>query len=355
MSMGVWASNGVIRLGWCAPKFDRSIASVRIRCLQVMEKLKTSGFIAEQYDPERSAEYRCVVFSKAYEAEDIALAERLKQQHVRVLFDICDDHAYGAERDHKINERASRLRKMLCTADIVVTSTPALADSLVSRYEFLRNQVVVISDSLDSVMSQDSARAMPSGVKGWVDLMRLRYFLRTNEGKRRLVWFGNHGVGHAASGMVDLQRVRSIIERSSLESPLTLTVISNSYRKYLDVSRSWQIPMCYIPWRYATFSNALRMHDVAIFPISKNPFTLVKSMNRPATALMAGLGVIADAIPSYEELRQFVFLDDWESGLQNYNLRMPQEIERINAAQEYLQRAYSTESLLNKWMTVLLS
>ena len=34
-----------------------------------------------------------------------------------------------------------------------------------------------------------------------------------------------------------------------------------------------------------------------------NPFTLCKTVNRLATALLLGLPVVADMIPSYEELR----------------------------------------------------
>ena len=48
---------------------------------------------------------------------------------------------------------------------------------------------------------------------------------------------------------------------------------------------------------------ALARHRVAVIPVECNAYTVGKTMNRPATAIMAGLGVVGDAIPSYEELR----------------------------------------------------
>src|SRR3546814_6237602 len=77
--------------------------------------------------------------------------------------------------------------------------------------------------------------------------------------------------------------------------PVTLTVISNSRLKYLKARLGWRgVPTHNMPWAMNSFYEALSVHDAAVIPVERNGYTIGKTINRPATAILAGLGVKAD-------------------------------------------------------------
>ena len=119
------------------------------------------------------------------------------------------------------------------------------------------------------------------------------------------------------------------------------------------VCGDWTIPVHYVEWSLDRADAVLRLQDVAILPIEPNPFTLAKTINRPATALQNGLGLIADAIPSYEELRPFVWLDDWRGGLEHYARVRPRDDPRLEAARAHLARTYRADVITELWAETL--
>lgn len=341
------------KFAWHAPTFSDAIASVRIRCLQTMEELSRSGMHIERFEPSSSGSYQTVVFSKAYSVGDIELAARLRSQGVRVLFDICDNHVYTAHLHPALTQRALRLEKMLTIAQTVVASTHKLREYLSHYFPSVAERIIVIPDALDPMVMESDGTQRRS-VADLIHLSRLKRFLTKKRPALSLVWFGNHGVIHAPSGMNDLLLIRDVLEHHARILPITLTVISNSYVKYLALRSSLRLPTCYLPWRRGIFKAALAQHDVAVLPVSLNPFTLPKTNNRPATALLAGLGVIADAIPSYEELNPFIWLNDWTNGLTAYYSDKDNEARRIADGKEFLVRKYSTSVVGRQWRNVLL-
>ena len=81
--------------------------------------------------------------------------------------------------------------------------------------------------------------------------------------------------------------------------------------------------------------------------------TLGKSINRPATALRAGLGVVADALPAYEELRDFVAIDDWQGGLARYASAWPEERERLAQGLAHIDARYGDGQVADRWEEAL--
>ncbi|MEI9963387.1 MAG: hypothetical protein WDM92_00370 [Caulobacteraceae bacterium] len=74
---------------------DPAIASFRYRVLTPIRALTERGHQVELYDEDRFARYEAVLFSKAFRAEDQALARRLSAAGKRVLFDLCDNMFYN--------------------------------------------------------------------------------------------------------------------------------------------------------------------------------------------------------------------------------------------------------------------
>jgi hypothetical protein len=284
-----------------------------------------------------------VLFSKAYNSKDVALAERLKAQGVRILFDLCDNHFLLSD------ERVTRLRRMLALADHWVVSSDALAE--VVREEMGdATPLTVIEDAVEERLSGN-----PLDLKGWVrgrlQLRRLDRFLGqpSNRGAAHLVWFGSHKASHKDSGLVHLGRVRSLLEQAHRRHPLTLTVISNSQYAYAETLNGWELPSFYLDWNAHTFFNAMRRHRIAVIPIGVNPFTAVKTNNRIALSLNLGLGVVADAIDSYRVFADCAFLDRWEEGLSAY-LEQPELASRHSqCGRRIIRERFSVPVIAARW------
>ncbi|KAB0583528.1 hypothetical protein F7Q92_07570 [Ideonella dechloratans] len=116
--------------------------------------------------------------------------------------------------------------------------------------------------------------------------------------------------------MLDLAKLQDALEALHRRTAISLTVISNNRSKFKTLTRNWQVPAFYLEWSSSTFSRALRSHQVALIPITRNPFTVCKTNNRLATALLHGLGVAANSIPSYQPFAEACVLDNWTKQLE---------------------------------------
>jgi len=182
-------------------------------------------------------------------------------------------------------------------------------------------------------------------------LQALRRFLASHPGALHCVWFGKSqgrlsGIAHLGSAVEALQRF-------SARHPATLTVISNARWRYWREAVGWRLPSFYIPWSLATSGRALSLHRVAVLPVERNGYTAGKSINRAATAIMAGLGVVADPLPSYEELAPFVPLGDWQAGLARHLEVPPAADPDLGAARDYLERRYGAAAVADLWTRLL--
>lgn len=331
---------------WHADKFHPDIASVRLRILQPMEALRTRGFAV---DRQHAAGCGCsaIIFSKSESVEALAMARAAASAGRTIIYDICDNMFAkpGATDEHR--RRLARVGELLRLADAVTCSTATLADQLVRLLPEIGPKIELVPDALE-------AFGQSAGAPSWLErasLWRLGQFLKRHQGSLNLVWFGKCKNGYA--GIEHLGPVVDLLQKSEFRDRVTLTVISNRRRVYRRHSRGWKIPKYYLPWSRRTFDAALPMHEVAIIPVEKNGYTLGKTINRPATALMAGLGVIADSLPAYEELRPFIALDNWEDGIRRYGDRSLEDGARIAAAQDHLRGIYGSEVIAARWAEIL--
>ena len=331
---------------WHADKYHPDIASVRLRILQPMDALSDRGFTV---GCQHSAHCGCsvTIFSKSESAEALTIARASAEAGRTIIYDICDNMFAKPSTTGEDARGMARVREMLRLADAVTCSTATLARQLVQVLPDIGSKIELVPDPLEEL----SLSTSPPSWLELASLWHLKHFLERHAGSLNLVWFGKCKKGYA--GIEHVDRVVRLIQESDFRHRVTLTVISNRRRIYRKQSAAWSIPKFYLPWSRRTFHAAIRMHDVAIIPVEKNDYTLGKTINRPATALMAGLGVIADSLPAYEELRPFIALDDWEAGLRRYIERSPQPDSRIVAAQDHLRGRYGAEVVAARWVEVL--
>jgi glycosyltransferase involved in cell wall biosynthesis len=324
------------------------VASVRIRCLNVVSELRKQGFSVELFKPKKN-NYSVVVFSKSYRLRDIESAEALKASGTHIVFDICDNHFV------KDAERVARLRRMLQICDRCVVSSTALKsvveENMGSEFE---TPVNVIADAVETKLSGPWWN-LRSRFRAEIQLARLKSALATARGKPpfRFVWFGNYRGSHN-SGLAHAAVLRHRLEALNAQYPVSLTIISNSRESFEQIFGDWVIPVHYLDWSAYTFFRAMRMNQVALIPIESNAFTKVKTNNRVLQSLYLGLGVVADGIESYQEFSGCTYLDAWEEGLYAYIKDRALLHEHIREGRAIIERNYSIEKIARQWLQLFM-
>ena len=346
-----WNASGVSivsdrhRIAWKPPNFDADVASVRIRCLNPLRALRAGGIPVELYREYHEPSYRTIIFAKAYKAGDLALAQRLKAQGVKIIFDLCDNRFLHRQ------ERVGQLREMLSLSDRWVASSRALAE-VIRREMGDETPLDVIEDAVEERLSGN-----PLDVPGWfrarAQLRALDHFLAHAGAGAHLVWFGAHKGIYRDSGLEHVAKLRPLLETLHASRTLSLTVISNSREVFETVFSGWQLPVFYLDWSAHTFFAAMRRHDVAVIPIEINEFTAVKTNNRIAQSLSLGLGVVADRIESYRIFSECAFLDRWEEGLLAYLNDPELAVRHARCGQQIITEYFSASVIAERWRQLL--
>lgn len=336
-------------IAWKPRYSDPRVASTRIRCLNPLAELQAQGYPIELFNRRRADEYAAVVYSKRYDDATYDEAKALQKRGVRVVLDLCDNHFYNPNGLASLRSAAAQLRRMMALADALVASTAAMAD--VMRAELSTPRSITIIE--DAVETEIRGVRSPFWQRWWesreVAILLRRLAAGYRDGRTPLVWFGIHGGPNAKYGMLDLLKLRPLLEKLSRSYPLSLTVISNSRKKYNRAIKSWPFPTHYLNWSADTLFTALRAHAIAVIPVSENPFTRCKSNNRLALSLNVGLAVVADSIPSYQDFAEVCCLDNWETGLENYLFDSELRRRHVERGQTIIARDWSPRQLGEKW------
>ena len=135
---------------------------------------------------------------------------------------------------------------------------------------------------------------------------------------KRILWFGNHGAPYARFGIADLLDIQEPLEAIAREFAVELVVVSNRLASYEQHIKPLAIPSRFVEWSAQTLARELANASVVVVPNSRDAFSVCKSANRTATALMAGVPVAATSTPALDALRECVVLDDFLHGLRLY-------------------------------------
>jgi hypothetical protein len=343
-----------MKIRWWLRTRDANVASVRLRCLNVIEALQKRGIDAAIYEP-TAPDPDVLVLSKRYDKASIAHATSVRSRSgAKLVLDLCDNHFYSASGDAEWQRTSSALRQAVADADLVVASSDELRRVIEAEVR-QHPPIEVIGDAVEGPADEPG---LGQRLRHAVHEVRLWQLARRLDADgvalaRRAVWFGHHGSPNAEAGMSDLLRVRAPLAAEAQHGPLSLTVISNSWEKFVQLRSNWPTPIHYLPWHRSTITRALHLHGVALIPVQPNPFTRCKTSNRVATALLHGLAVVADRIPSYEEFDRFVHLDDWSNGLPAALRGFATSKAQVDAGAAYVRQHFSVDTITGCWLAAL--
>lgn len=340
-----------MNFAWWPHTTNSTVASYRLRCKRIVEHLQSQGIDAGIYHA--GIKPKILILSKRYDYKSLQTARMLRTHYgTQLVLDLCDNHFYSDSIADIWKVRAKELRDAIATVDLVIASTEQLANVIFS--ETACTNIVVIGDAAEQPYQPNTLLRVWNGFAQFRLLSLMAKMAKDNiPTGHRLVWYGHHGSENAAGGISDLSRVKNVLEYCHQNNPISLTVISNNRAKYLQTINAWSIPTYYLDWNLATFSKALQLHDVAIIPVTQNPFTLSKTNNRLATALLHGLGIVADAIPSYQAFADCIELDNWAEGLsQLIEDKKYKEISIATGIQK-INREWSIDCIANLWLAAL--
>jgi hypothetical protein len=312
---------------------DPAVASYRYRVLTAIQALRSLGCAAEEYEASRQGLYTAVVFSKAYGAEDQALARRLGESGVRTILDLCDNHFYNPRGLPEYDQAASDLRAMITVCDEVICSTPVLA-AQVEIEAGLAYRPRVAPDFYEQAAARVGA---PNPVTE----------------PAQLLWFGVHGSPNAPAGMNDLLQIRAELAEAFALRPFELTICSNSAEAYDRLAPSLPVPTRYVEWSQPALEAELSAADGVVIPLSDNPFVAGKTHNRLTLALSAGAPVVADPLDAYRPFGDYAYLGDWRGGLSTLLRRPAEAFARAEPAEAFLKANWSAQALAPVWAEAL--
>jgi hypothetical protein len=158
---------------------------------------------------------------------------------------------------------------------------------------------------------------------------------------------------YPASGLVDLIRIVPELAAAHARHPLRLTVISDSKKRVDQLAATAPFPIRYREYKTTTSQHAIRDHDLCIIPVSPSPFTICKTLNRPALALRLGVAVLADIIPAYQELRPYIGASDWVRNIDSFCTQRGAWNSRTEMGSDFLQLKYTPQHVVQQWNVVL--
>ncbi len=333
------------RFAFHAEHYSPEVASNRLRLFKPMHALQKMGIDVELYGARSQPDnYDAIIFSRGFSARGLGIARAAQSAGTRIVLDMCDN-LFALAADRRFRSRCERLRDMIGLADVITAPTEIMARQLQAHVPEAKGRFRIVPDTLETFVHDcgNGAAMRP--------LAALSRFHDDHPGALHCVWYGSSA--GTLSGLAHLHRAAAELAQFQARHPVTLTVISDTRLGYWLARRGWAIPSFYLPFKTASFGAALARHHVAVIPVAGNCYTSGKSINRAATAVMAGLGVIADPLKSYEELRPWIALDDWQGGLARYAARPPHHDPALIAARRHLEHSYGAPAVAARWADVL--
>jgi len=293
-----------MRLTVLVPSEDYKIfAGSRIRYGRIGPELSVHGIELRleniaTFQPSTAAS-DVVLISKCNDAQSLVAAAVMRDRGALVGVDLFDDY-FSDSTDGRLLRYRNWLSQMLELCDFVLCSTEVMA--CVVR-KFASALPVHIMNDPGPPVDERSLAAM----------LAEKICKARDERLLRICWFGVGDNAYFPVGLADLSASAgqlAVLRRSGMD--VQLTVLTN--RRALNADGLSLIEQIPVPtevseWNEAAEQKLLAKSLLAFLPVSAQPFSKAKSLNRAVTALSSGCQVLSSAYPLYEELSAFIYRD----------------------------------------------
>jgi hypothetical protein len=304
------------------------LASVRYRGLMPACALREEGFGIEciTHGMPIPAETGMVFTVKPLTSKEASFVERASGAGLPVVLDLCDNifiDGYAGQGQ----VIADRFRSLVRHAAAITVPTSALAAVVHEQTGVDEQRIRVVPDIVEdaTMLTRQAGLLGQSGVARipWRDMLPARAArLSARLGKivrrqpmRRILWFGNHGAGHANFGISDILLFREALEAVARSTPIELWVVSNSLEKFEAIVAGLAFRSRYFEWHEGLIDLLLRAADLCIVPNSLDAFSATKSANRALKSLAAHVPVVATPTMAYEGMADALWTGDPLEGI----------------------------------------
>lgn len=338
-----------MKILWWPHTSSNKVASVRLRCFNIINTLKRNGLNVGLYKFGDAPDL--IVLSKRYDDFSVGHVKQLREKYgTKIVLDLCDNHFYSQHKSEFWESRAAQLREAILAADMVIASSEELAKIIQEEFGELQLNIKVIEDTVESPYYPTIFEKVCHPIQELKLYSLQKKLARLSKyNVCSLVWFGNYGSENADGGMTDLKLIAENLNTLNLTCPISLTVISNNKNKFNEIKKEFNIPIFYLDWASSTFSTALNSHQICTIPIGINPFTKCKTNNRLATAFLHDVAVATTIIPSYEPFSEVIVSDDWNAGLKELAINKSYRGQLIANGKKLIFTNWSISLIAKKW------
>lgn len=273
------------RIGWVAPRvlpYSMVMASTRLRTYDVIRYLRKKNINARLYNP--FSRYNIVVFQKAFNKKFLFLAKKLKNKHIKIVFDINVNYI---DKDELLvtEEQRKDIKEMLQIVDVVITPSFYLRDLYAKYNDNVHLIEEIIEERFFKVKKEHSD-------KDEVSLLFCGYAVKSEE---------LYLIKDTFKYLYDKYKIKLIL---ICEKDPHFNIIPYKFYKYSHK---------YLP-------QLLLKGDIKISPRDlSRKYNLGHSFTRIAYPMSVGLPVVASPIPSYKDSPAILCSErkEWEDRLNN--------------------------------------
>lgn len=285
-----------------------TFASYRYRCEIPQKALEAKGHSVCI----NNGEADIVVFSKPM-LNDYEIAEDVKKQGAKVVFDIVDDHL-----NHPIYGPV--YNKFIDLADLLISPTQNMAERV---YRVSGRLPEIVPDPYEEELQTPHADG------------------------EKLLWFGHRINLKDLSPWKPFLNGITVLTGPNIHEPIEIKQGKNLAQTQTlkpDEARH------YLEWSKDAQTRELGLHNIVILPTRKG--AEYKTPNRLLNAVRGGCFVVASQHPAYDEFRKFVWVGNIKTGVDWAKAFHAELNDRVKEAQAYVEK-YSPAAVAERWEEVL--
>lgn len=238
-----------------------------------------------------------LLVSKCYDARALVAAAEISNRGKLVGVDLFDDY-FSPSGDSRLLRHKNWLAQIVPSCDFAVCSTGRMATAAERSDRDLPVHVL-----------NDPAPQADLGAIG-AEVAK-KFAMAQSDGVLRIGWFGVGDNPYFPVGLADLSAYAAVlVELTRSGMPVDLTILTNARALSADgLSLIERLPVRKTVREWS--ENAERQllgQALAIFlPVSTQPFSVAKSLNRAVTAMSSGCQVLTAGYPLYAPLEPLIY------------------------------------------------